>query len=57
MDEWTQSFVGRTASIYDLLVDALGALVGLVLFWCIATRFKKPFAGGKAVDKEMAQSS
>jgi VanZ family protein len=57
MDEWTQSFVGRTASIYDLLVDALGALVGLVLFWCIATRFKKPFAGGKAEDKEMAQSS
>jgi VanZ family protein len=32
LDEWTQTFVGRQASLYDLASDALGALIGLVLF-------------------------
>jgi VanZ family protein len=32
IDEWTQTLVDRQASIYDLLSDALGALVGLTAF-------------------------
>ena len=32
VDEWTQTFVDRQASVYDLLGDALGALIGLVAF-------------------------
>jgi VanZ family protein len=32
IDEWTQTLVGRQASLWDLLGDALGALVGLALF-------------------------
>jgi VanZ family protein len=32
LDEWTQTFVGRQASLYDLLGDAIGALIGLAFF-------------------------
>jgi VanZ family protein len=32
IDEWTQSFVRRQASIWDFLGDAVGALIGLVIF-------------------------
>jgi len=32
LDEWTQTFVDREGSFYDLLGDALGALIGLALF-------------------------
>jgi VanZ family protein len=40
LDEWTQSFVGRTASFADWVADALGALVGLVLVaWLRGTRY------------------
>ncbi len=31
-DEWTQTLVDRQASLYDLLGDALGALIGLAVF-------------------------
>jgi VanZ family protein len=31
-DEWTQSFVGREASVWDWTADAAGAAVGLALF-------------------------
>jgi VanZ family protein len=32
LDEWTQSFVGRQASLWDFVGDAVGALIGLALF-------------------------
>jgi hypothetical protein len=32
LDEWTQTFVDRQASVYDLLGDAVGALIGLAAF-------------------------
>jgi hypothetical protein len=32
IDEWTQTLVDRQASLYDLLGDALGALIGLAMF-------------------------
>jgi VanZ like family len=32
LDEWTQTFVDRQASLYDLLGDAVGALIGLAMF-------------------------
>ncbi|HEY3391521.1 MAG TPA: VanZ family protein [Lacipirellulaceae bacterium] len=32
MDEWTQTFVSRHASLWDFLGDAVGALIGLALF-------------------------
>jgi len=32
LDEWTQSFVGRDASVYDWLFDIAGAATGLALF-------------------------
>jgi VanZ family protein len=56
IDEWTQSFVRRQASFWDFLGDAVGALIGLVLFWYVASRFKKPAAVNKAKERELAQS-
>jgi VanZ family protein len=41
LDEWTQSFVGRTASLYDLLCDAIGALIGLTLFAALKRLFDR----------------
>jgi VanZ family protein len=32
LDEWTQSFVRRDASVWDWAADALGAAIGLILF-------------------------
>jgi hypothetical protein len=32
IDEWTQTLVDRQASLYDLLGDAIGALIGLAMF-------------------------
>ena len=32
LDEWTQSFVGRSTSFWDWVADASGALAALVLF-------------------------
>jgi VanZ family protein len=33
-DEWHQSFVpSRTASIYDSLIDSMGALIALTIIW------------------------
>jgi VanZ family protein len=32
LDEWTQSFVGRDASLFDWLADACGAAAGLAIF-------------------------
>ena len=32
IDEWTQAPVGRQASVWDWLADALGAAIGLALF-------------------------
>ncbi|HEX2474078.1 MAG TPA: VanZ family protein [Lacipirellulaceae bacterium] len=32
IDEWTQTLVGRQASLYDWLGDAIGALIGLAVF-------------------------
>lgn len=33
-DEWHQSFVpGRSATLSDVMVDASGALIGLLLIW------------------------
>lgn len=35
LDEWTQSFVGRSTSFADWTADALGALLAIALFaWC-----------------------
>jgi VanZ family protein len=39
LDEWTQSFVGRTASVWDLAGDALGALTGLMMFVALRRLF------------------
>jgi VanZ family protein len=37
-DEWHQRFVpGRTASVEDCVVDALGAAAGLLAVWLLAT--------------------
>jgi VanZ family protein len=32
LDEWTQSFVGRTPSAWDWLADGTGAAIGLAVF-------------------------
>jgi VanZ family protein len=54
MDEWTQSFVGRTASVYDLLGDALGALIGLALFIALRRLFSQRLqrAGGSEIPNQ-----
>lgn len=41
-DEWHQSFIpGRSASVYDVMLDSAGALVFLlVLYLCLCIRFK-----------------
>jgi VanZ family protein len=33
LDEWTQTFVGRQASVGDWLADAIGGAVGLIAFY------------------------
>ncbi|MBC7264651.1 MAG: VanZ family protein [Chloroflexi bacterium] len=41
-DEYHQTFVpGRNGTFVDLLIDASGALVGLLLFWCWGQRAKR----------------
>ena len=36
-DEWHQSFVpGRQATVYDVMSDAAGAALGLLVFWFLA---------------------
>lgn len=39
LDEWTQTFVGREASVGDWLADAAGAFVGLATFAWLRARF------------------
>ena len=41
LDEWTQSFVGRTADPLDWLADISGAAVGLGAYW-LYDRKKRP---------------
>jgi VanZ family protein len=38
LDEWTQSFVGRHASAWDWMADAIGAFLGLALFAWLGSR-------------------
>jgi VanZ family protein len=38
LDEWTQSFVGRHASAWDWMADAIGAFLGLALFAWLGPR-------------------
>ena len=41
-DEFHQSFVpSRTSSIYDCMIDTVGALIGLVIVWWRTRRIKK----------------
>lgn len=40
-DEWHQRFVpGRTASIYDVLIDTAGATIGLAVFYFVSFRLQ-----------------
>jgi VanZ family protein len=42
-DEWHQSFVpGRDASVEDLVMDAVGSLVGALAYWKVAGRSRRP---------------
>jgi VanZ family protein len=43
-DEWTQTPVGREASVADWLADALGAAIGLGIFAC-AVRYAQKIRG------------
>ena len=40
LDEWIQSFTGRTSQVLDILIDFLGALLGFAFFLLIR-RLKK----------------
>jgi VanZ family protein len=41
-DEWHQSFVpGRTPDVVDILTDAIGAAIGLLLVWWISQRLER----------------
>jgi len=40
-DEWHQALVpGRTGSVADVALDAIGAAVGLLLIWCWRSRHR-----------------
>ena len=39
-DEFHQAFTGRTSLATDVLIDAMGAVAGLVLAYAIAIRFR-----------------
>jgi VanZ family protein len=41
LDEWTQSFVGRDASVFDWLADAAGAAVGLAIANWLSKKFAR----------------
>jgi VanZ family protein len=39
LDEFHQSFVAsRTGSTWDVIIDCLGALAGLVIYWCLTEK-------------------
>ena len=50
LDEWTQTFAGRDASLADWLADAAGAALGLALFAWLNRRGRESFATGNRND-------
>ena len=48
LDEYHQTFTRRrTGSVYDILIDASGAVTALVLLWFLSRKATEPQSGGE----------